>query len=161
MPERRDPFSPAKRSEVMSRIRRRDTKPELALRRELSRRGLRYRLDYAGAPGRPDIAFPGKKIAVFIDGEFWHGKQTSPERLAEMSPYWQRKLRRNMERDRHVNFLLTLRGWTVIRVTDRAVKERIERVGAFVERAHAGENRGYRPPGVEAHRPRRSGARLF
>lgn len=150
---RRDMFTPAERSEVMSRIRRRDTKPELALRRELSRRGLRYRLDYAGAVGRPDIAFVSRKVAVFVDGEFWHGKSLSPERLAEMSQYWQRKIRRNMERDRHVNFLLTLRGWTVIRVSDRAVKERLEQVGAYIERACNAQFRGYRPPGVELLRP--------
>ena len=69
----------------MRRVRRANTGPELALRRELTRRGMRYRVDYARAPGRPDIAMVGRRVAVFVDGEFWHGKKLSAARLAEMS----------------------------------------------------------------------------
>ena len=105
----------------MRRIRSRDTKPELALRKELYRRGFRYRVDYAQAPGRPDIAMVGRRLAIFVDGEFWHGKKLSEERLSEMSEYWQRKISRNVERDRRINNDLGDQGWTVIRVTDRAV----------------------------------------
>lgn len=149
----RDPLSKEARSAVMRRIRRRDTKPELALRGELTRRGLRYLLDYGRAPGRPDIAFVGSRLAVFVDGEFWHGKKLSAERMLEMSQYWQRKIARNVARDRLVNDELTSIGWTVIRVTDRAVRERIEQIGAYIERAKHNRFRGYRPPGIELHRP--------
>ena len=149
----RDPLSKEQRSAVMRRIRRRDTKPELALRTELSRRGLRYRLDYGRAPGRPDIAFVGRRLAVFVDGEFWHGKKLSAERLKMMSPYWQQKIERNVARDRRVNHELTTNGWTVIRVTDRAVRDRIDRIAAYIERATHDRFRGYRPPGLEVFRP--------
>ena len=150
---RRDVFTPEKRSEIMRKIKRRDTGPELALRRELTRRGLRYRLDYPRAEGRPDIALVGRRIAVFVDGEFWHGKKLSPERFREMPEYWRNKITRNMERDRRVNAALTGAGWTVIRITDRAVMSRLTQVGAFVERAAHRQFRGYRPPGVELLRP--------
>ena len=149
----RDPLSKEQRSAVMRRIRRRDTKPELALRTELTRRGLRYRLDYGFVPGRPDIAFVGHRLAVFVDGEFWHGKKLDSERLKLMSPYWQRKIERNVDRDRRVNRELTDDGWIVIRVTDRAIRERIERIGAYIERATRNQFRGYRPPGMEIFRP--------
>ena len=149
----RDPLSKEARSAVMRRIRRRDTKPELALRGELTRRGLRYRLDYGHVPGRPDIAFVGYKIAVFVDGEFWHGKKLSPERMTEMSLYWQHKIERNVARDHRVNGELTGVGWTVIRVTDRALRGRMEQIGAYIERATLQKFRGYRPPGIELYRP--------
>ena len=150
---RRDPLSKEARSAVMRRIRRRDTKPELALRRELTRRGLRYRLDYGQAPGRPDLAMVCRRLAIFVDGEFWHGKKLSPERMAEMRPYWQRKIARNVARDLRVNRELIANGWTVIRVTDRSIRDHIEQIGAYIERAIAKRYRGYRPPGVELHRP--------
>ena len=150
---RRDPLSKEARSAIMRRIRRRDTKPELALRRELTRRGLRYLLDYGRVPGRPDLAMVGRRLAIFVDGEFWHGKKLSPERMAEMLPYWQRKIERNVVRDLRVNRELTENGWTVIRITDRAIRERIDQIGTYIERATAHRYRGYRPPGVELHRP--------
>ena len=150
---RRDTFSESERSEIMRRIRRRDTRPELALRCELARRGLRYRLDYARAAGRPDIAMVGRRIAIFVDGEFWHGKKHSAERYGEMSEYWQRKIRRNVERDVAVNRELNAVGWTVIRVTDRAISKHVEKVGDFIQRAVAGRYRGRRASGIELHRP--------
>ncbi len=150
---RRDPLSPDERSSTMRRVRRVDTSPELALRRELTQRGLRYRVDYPRAAGRPDIAMVGKRLAIFVDGEFWHGKKLSPARLAEMSDYWQRKIQRNVDRDARVNMELLDAGWTVIRVTDRAVNRDLFRVANFLERAADGRYRGFRPPGVELHRP--------
>lgn len=150
---RRDTFSEAERSEVMRRIRRKDTRPELELRRELTRRGFRYRIDYSRAAGRPDVALVGRKIAIFVDGEFWHGKKHSAARIAEMSEYWQRKIRRNVERDIAVNRELTAAGWTVIRVTDRAIARHLEKVADFIQRAAAGRYRGRRAAGIELHRP--------
>ena len=135
----------------MRRVRSRDTKPEMALRKELFCRGLRYRVDYGKAPGRPDIAFVSRKIAVFVDGEFWHGKKLSEERLAEMSEYWQRKIRRNVERDRRVNEELRNQGWTVIRVTDRAVIRGVEEITQFVADVVAGRLEVYPLPGTELY----------
>lgn len=95
----------------------------------------------------------GRRLAVFVDGEFWHGKKLSAARLAEMSDYWQRKIQRNVDRDARVNRELIEEGWTVIRVTDRAVNRDLHRVANFLERAASGRYRGFRPPGVELHRP--------
>ncbi len=153
MSSRRDPLTREARSATMRRIRSVNTSPELALRRELTRRGLRYRVDYARAPGRPDLAMVGKRLAIFVDGEFWHGKKLSAARLAEMSDYWQRKIARNVARDARVNAELLERGWTVIRITDRAIARDLPRIANFVERAADGRFRGFRPPGVELYRP--------
>ncbi|MCY3921909.1 MAG: very short patch repair endonuclease [Chloroflexi bacterium] len=152
MATRRDPFTAEQRSATMRRIRRKDTKPEMALRKELYRRGLRYRVDYAKVPGRPDIAMVGRKLAIFVDGEFWHGKKLSEERLLEMSEYWQRKIRRNVERDGCVNAQLAAEGWTVIRVTDRAVGQSLKAIAEFIEAAADGVNDASCPVGLELHR---------
>ena len=149
---RRDPFTAEQRSETMRRIRRKDTKPELALRKELHRRGLRYRVDYANAPGRPDIAMIGRKLAIFVDGEFWHGKKHTAERYAEMTEYWRTKIARNMDRDRRVNGELRDLGWTVIRVTDRAVNGDVCVIADFITDVAAGRFEMYPPPGVEIMR---------
>ncbi len=152
MSNRRDTLSPEARSETMRRIRSRDTKPELALRKELYRRGFRYRVDYEKAPGRPDIAMVGRKLAIFVDGEFWHGKKHTAERYAEMTKYWRTKIARNMDRDRRVNCELRDLGWTVIRVTDRAVNGDVSAVADFVESATRGCFAMYPPSGIELHR---------
>ncbi len=136
----------------MRRIRRKDTKPELALRKELHRRGLRYRVDYAKAPGRPDIAMVGRKLAIFVDGEFWHGKKHTAERYAEMSEYWRHKIARNVNRDRRVNGELRDLGWTVIRVSDRAVHGDVASIADFIGDAVEGRFEMYPPPGVEMFR---------
>ena len=152
MATRRDPLTPEARSETMRRIRSRDTKPELALRKELYRRGFRYRVDYAQAPGRPDIAMVGRRLAIFVDGEFWHGKKLSEERLLEMSEYWQRKISRNVERDQRINNDLGDQGWTVIRVTDRAVAGDLPEVADYIEQWARGARDLYAPSGVELYR---------
>ncbi|MDE2988609.1 MAG: very short patch repair endonuclease [Chloroflexota bacterium] len=149
---RRDPFTQKQRSETMRRIRRKDTKPEIALRKELFRRGLRYRVDYARVPGRPDIAMVGRRLAIFVDGEFWHGKKHTAERYAEMTEYWRNKIARNMDRDRRVNGELRDLGWTVVRVTDRAVLSDVSAIADFVGDAADGRFQTYPPPGVEIMR---------
>lgn len=102
-------------SKTMSKIRRRDTKLELKVRRELHRRGLRFRVDYAAVPGRPDIAFTRVMVAVFLDGCFWHGcplHGTSPKSNAD---WWKTKMTRNLERDARVRDQLEDLGWLVLR----------------------------------------------
>lgn len=136
----------------MRRVRRKDTKPEVSLRKELYRRGLRYRVDYPRAPGRPDIAMVGRKLAIFVDGEFWHGKKHTAERYAEMTEYWRSKIARNMERDLRVNSELRDLGWTVIRVTDRAVLGDVSTIAEFVRDVAHGRFEMYPPPGVEIMR---------
>ncbi|MGC0366383.1 DNA mismatch endonuclease (patch repair protein) [Rhodococcus sp. 27YEA15] len=103
----------------MSAQRRRDTKPEIALRRELHRRGLRYFVDRAPVKGirrRADLVFPRRKVAVFVDGCFWHScpqHATFPKNNAQ---WWADKLAANVARDRDTDARLSDQGWSVIRV---------------------------------------------
>lgn len=114
----RPPASDEATSSRMRRVRRRDTAAELALRRELHRRGLRFRVEYA-VPGLPrrraDVAFTRDRLAVFVDGCFWHGcpiHATAPKSNAE---WWREKLQRNIERDRDTDRTLALNEWHVQR----------------------------------------------
>lgn len=93
-----------------------DSAPEIALRRELHRRGLRFRKHVSGLPGRPDLVFTRVRLAVFCDGCFWHrcpSHGTSPK---NNSGWWQAKLEANVERDLRQAAQLTAAGWTVLRV---------------------------------------------
>ncbi|HUP24606.1 MAG TPA: very short patch repair endonuclease [Thermoanaerobaculia bacterium] len=96
-----------------------DTRCEILLRQALWRAGCRYRKDVAELPGRPDIVFPGARLIVFCDGDFWHGKDWRARRrkLARGTngSYWLAKIERNIERDRRHRALLEGRGWTVFR----------------------------------------------
>lgn len=119
----------------MSVQRRRDTKPELALRRELHRRGLRYFVDRAPVKGvrrRADLVFPRRKVAVFVDGCFWHCcplHATFPKNNAQ---WWADKLAANVVRDRDTDARLAEQGWTVIRIWEHedplAAAERIQKL---------------------------------
>jgi DNA mismatch endonuclease, patch repair protein len=103
----------------MSRLGRRDTLPELAIRSELHRRGLRFRVDRAPLPGlrsRADIVFGPARVAVYVDGCFWHScpeHGTMPKANAE---WWERKLKRNQERDIETDRALREHGWEVVRI---------------------------------------------
>ena len=100
--------------------RKRDTKPELALRRELHRRGLRYRVDaplpLAGVRRRADVVFPRRRIAVFVDGCFWHGCEQHGTSPSTNATYWTVKIARNVSRDAETRRLLQDAGWVVVRV---------------------------------------------
>ena len=105
---------------------RRDTAPERLLRSSLWRLGLRFRVDYDELSGRPDVAFPGSRVAVFCDGDFWHGRdwrrlRRKLERGAN-GDYWVWKIKRNRERDRRVTRELHRLGWRVLRVWESDVK---------------------------------------
>ena len=108
------------RSANMRAIRRTDTKPELALRRALHRLGYRfrkdYRLDLPERRVRPDIAFTARKVAVFVDGCFWHACPEHGSKPAVNQGYWNPKLLRNVERDRAADAALELAGWQVVRL---------------------------------------------
>jgi DNA mismatch endonuclease, patch repair protein len=103
----------------MSRQPRRDTQAELALRRILHGRGLRYRVD-APLPGMPrrraDLTFPARRVAVFVDGCFWHGCPTHGTQPKTNDEWWAEKLRRNVARDGATDEHLTEQGWLVVRV---------------------------------------------
>lgn len=114
-----DNLTPAQRRKNMQHIRSKDTTIEIALRKELWKKGIRYRKNYAALPGKPDIAITKYKIAVFCDSEFFHGKDweiRKPKVLSGNNPqYWISKIERNIARDHEVDQILAFMGWTVIR----------------------------------------------
>ena len=115
MVRRSDPLTPAQRSDNMRRIKGRNTRPELTLRRHLHRAGLRYRLHAADLPGRPDIVFPTRKAVIFVHGCFWHRHEgchwcSTP---ASNAAFWKAKFERNIARDTEVRDALHAAGWRV------------------------------------------------
>jgi DNA mismatch endonuclease (patch repair protein) len=124
---------------VMQGNSKKDTRPEQALRSDLHRRGLRFRKHDAllsGGRCRPDIVFRKARLAVFVDGCFWHGCPDHGTRPVTNSAYWSAKLDRNMERDREYDVLLERAGWRVVRVWEH---EEVSTAADRVERALTGE----------------------
>ncbi len=124
---------------IMSSIRSKDTKPEMALRRALWKRGMRYRVNDPKLPGKPDIVFSRAKIVVFCDGDYWHGHNWAlrgyaslEEELTRYGEYWQKKIRRNVERDVKNNQLLNEAGWMVIRFWESDIKADVEKCADHV-----------------------------
>jgi DNA mismatch endonuclease, patch repair protein len=102
-----------------------DTVPELLLRRALWRQGLRYQTNRSDLPGRPDIVFPARSLVVFVDGDFWHGKNWLARKaklaVGHNPDYWIRKIERNVERDKDCNRELRSAGWRVLRVWESQI----------------------------------------
>lgn len=109
------------RSEQMSRIIGRNTKPELLLRRSLWSRGARYRLSARLPAGRPDLVFPKRKLAVFVDGCFWHGCPLHYARPRSNEAFWSSKLVENVVRDARQTQALKCSGWSVVRLWEHEV----------------------------------------
>ncbi len=110
-----DVMSKDSRRKIMTSIRNKDTKIELLLRRELWREKIRYRKNLKCIIGKPDIVILKDKIAIFCDGDFWHGKNFYNKKFCINKEFWEEKIKRNMERDLEVTILLRDMGWTVIR----------------------------------------------
>lgn len=132
--------APETTHKIMSAIKSRDTRPELALRKELWRRGLRYRKNYKRLPGKPDIVFLGVRLAVFCDGDFWHGHNWAirgygslEEELSRYSKAWAGKIARNIQRDARVDRELEAMGWRVLRIWESEIKADVKRCGDRVE----------------------------
>ncbi len=110
----------------------RDTRCELVLRRAVWARGLRYRVDVAGLPGRPDLVFRKARVVVFCDGDFWHGKNLE-QRIARLedghnAPYWVAKITRNVERDMSNTAQLDRDGWRVLRFWESDILKDVDRI---------------------------------
>ena len=120
-----DVYPPAKRSAVMARVKGTDTGPELAVRRLLWRLGARYRLHRRDLPGSPDIVLPGRKLAVFVHGCFWHGHDCARgARVPKANrDYWVGKVARNRARDEAARAKLEVMGWRVEVVWECALKD--------------------------------------
>ncbi|MBR0513625.1 MAG: very short patch repair endonuclease [Clostridia bacterium] len=118
---------------IMSAIPSKDTRPELALRKALWGKGYRYRVNVKKLPGKPDIVFGPAKVAVFCDGDFWHGHNWAlrgipslEEELAGYSQFWREKILNNIERDKRVTSELKENGWTVIRIWESEINSDID-----------------------------------
>jgi len=120
-----DIMSPEKRSALMARIRGRNTKVELRVFRELRRRGIYFAKHAKGLPGRPDIVFRNGKLAVFVDGDFWHGWRF-PRWEYKLTPFWRDKIARNRARDARNFAKLRRRGWRVLRIWEHDLKRDLE-----------------------------------
>lgn len=131
-----DIFSPEKRSEVMSKIRSKNTKPERIVFRELRRRRIWFQRHYRRVPESPDVAFPRRRVAIFIDGSFWHGYQFE-KRKAKLPPgFWVDKISNNIARDRRNRRKLRAMGWTVVRIWEHELgKKSLERSIGRIEAA--------------------------
>jgi len=129
-----DVFDRKTRSRIMSRIRSSNTKPEVALRKLLRAAKLKFST-YRKLPGTPDIVFRKKKVAVFVDGEFWHGYNWKRKGIVPKTAFWKKKILRNMERDKRVNRELRKMGWKVVRIWESQIMKTPE--GALRKIRHA------------------------
>ncbi|WP_410220974.1 very short patch repair endonuclease [Pedobacter sp.] len=123
-------YTTRQRSRNMSKIKGKNSKPELLLRKALWRKNLRYRIHDSSLPGKPDIVIKKYKLAIFIDGEFWHGynwDQVKPS-LKANKEFWIPKIERNMQKDRIYNRQLQEMGYTVFRFWSEEVLKHRERV---------------------------------
>lgn len=118
-----DTRTPEQRRRIMAAVKGKNTTPEVALRRALYAVGVRgWRNHYKSAPGTPDLAWPALKVAVFVDGAFWHG-HPSRHKPGRSGAYWDEKIAKNVERDRRVDAELKAAGWSVLRVWDFEVRK--------------------------------------
>ncbi|HUY09459.1 MAG TPA: very short patch repair endonuclease [Candidatus Dormibacteraeota bacterium] len=154
------PRDPAVTSRIMASVHSKDSRPELALRKGLHALGVRYRLHAAEVMGRPDLVIRKYKIAIFVDGDMWHGNawrlRGKPD-LASLFPtrteWWTNKIQTNMARDRTVNLALTEAGWRVVRIWEstilRSTADAAELIATEVASLKAA-SRAY-PPGSLIH----------
>jgi DNA mismatch endonuclease, patch repair protein len=116
---------PLTRSEIMGRVKSKNTKIEILLRKALWKKGYRYRVNYKKLAGTPDIVFVNVKLAIFCDSEFWHGKhlmegKSIPKTNTE---FWVEKIRRNMERDKEIDQKLKEDGWRILHFWGEEIKK--------------------------------------
>ena len=132
-----DNLTREQRRKAMRHIRSKDTSIEVVLRKKLWEKGYRYRKNPNNLPGKPDIALTKYKIAIFCDGEFFHGKDWEILRpkleKSNNSQYWIKKIARNMERDNEVNKQLLFLGWTVIRFWGKEIMNNVDECIEVIE----------------------------
>lgn len=123
-----DVFSKKKRSEIMSKIRSENTEVERIIFSGLRKRKIYFQKHYKKAIGSPDIAFPRKKIAIFIDGDFWHGRYFAKTEKRLPRKYWREKIKSNILRDKRNRAKLKRQGWKVMRVWEGEIKAGSEKI---------------------------------
>ena len=132
-----DKHTPEQRHRNMQAIKNKDSEIELLLRKELWKRGLRYRKNVKTIYGHPDVAFIGKKVAVFCDSEFWHGYDWDSKKndIHTRREFWIPKIERNMARDVEVTEKLQSEGWTVLRFWGKEIKKDVISCADIIEKA--------------------------
>ena|SRR3989344_5514998 len=134
-----DIFSRQLRSKIMASVKSRNTKPELLLRKKLFNKGHRFRVNYP-IEGRPDIVFVKFRVAIFVDGCFWHGCSCSSIPISNKH-YWILKIKRNAARDKDVNSALRKQGWKVIRIWEHQLSRNSDNCTSRIENALSKLNR--------------------
>lgn len=120
-------YTTKKRKKIMSKIKDKDTKPEVKFRKALWHLGYRYRKNYKKLIGKPDIVFNRYKTVIFIDGEFWHGYKwkEKKDKIKSNREFWIPKIERNMQRDQEVNEALQQKGYQIFRFWQKDIKENL------------------------------------
>lgn len=120
----------------MSRIRGKNTSLEIILRKNLWSMGYRFRINCKDVYGKPDIVFKSKKVAIFCDSSFWHGKEFEKDisRIKTHREYWEKKIKRNIERDNEVTEQLKNDGWIVLRFWDNEIKNNLKKIIEIIEK---------------------------
>ena len=123
-----DDLTPEQRKKNMQAIRSKDTTIELALRKALWQKGIRYRKNYKGLIGKPDIVITKYRIVIFCDSDFWHGYDwdNRKSRIKSNQEYWIPKIERNMKRDKEVTAVLVEQGWIVLRFWEHSIRKNLE-----------------------------------
>lgn len=138
--------TPLTRSEIMSRVRGKDTQPEMRVRSFLHAAGLRYRLHAKNLAGRPDLVFPSRRCVLFIHGCFWHRHPGCPSTRTPKSrkEFWEGKFQENVQRDRATVEALESAGWVVLTIWECETREQVN-LEALVTRIRAMEAVTYGP----------------
>ncbi len=114
------------RSKIMSKIKGKNSVPEMLLRRALWAQNIRFRIHRKDLPGRPDIVIEKYKLAIFVDGDFWHGYEWHKRKPKINQSFWIPKIERNMQRDRYANEALSEMGYTVMRFWDHEILKKLK-----------------------------------
>jgi DNA mismatch endonuclease (patch repair protein) len=139
-----DTFTREQRSQIMRQVKSKDTSLELRLRRLIWRRGLRYRVNVAGLPGKPDIVFTRQRIVIFVDSCFFHGCSAHLRRPKSNQEYWDAKIARNILRDQTVNAEYQQMDWQVFRLWEHELKTDVEICADRIESAVLANQRSQR-----------------
>ncbi len=139
-----DIFSKQKRSEIMSKISSKDTRPEILVRKYLFANGFRYRKNVKKLPGKPDIVLPKYKTVIFVHGCFWHGHNCKAGKLPETrKEFWEEKIKGNVERDKKNNSELEKLGWNIITIWQCELKNNKNRTKTLEKLINTLHNKKY------------------
>ena len=150
-----DNLTREQRSYCMSRVKGKDTGLETRVRSELHKRGFRFRKHMKELPGKPDIVFNKARVAVFLDGNFWHGYGFSAWQDT-VSPFWKAKISKTMERDRKYDRQLRDRGWTVLRLWQHEIDQDFEASIKYITSAVNGKSTASMDPTHRSNRGTKS-----